>query len=549
MKHTAPPHSHSHSHPKAFTLVEIAVVIVIMGLLAALILPGVFRTIERNKLERGRSSLLELKNEVVGFVVVNKHLPDDLGRFSGRVDQWGQDVGYERFGTGNICTTSLPTLSVRHQRWNGAGWENYPTGPKADEIGDIAFVLVSFGQNMQQETVIPTDLVSNPIIIYDDLGGVVANRNPDDIVEYVSLRELRSKACTETASSASSSPSFLNTVPLGTPQEPYDETGTTPTEFKPFEATLSDGTPAIIMGENSSTSSNQAARLGRYRYGCTWTEQTYSLSAAPLNIQFRFQLYPGETDRTTVTGTADGFTMTVIPAALDIGNTDDGFICGFRGSGLGYAGTGIPGPKMAIEFDIYRSDWRNDPIEGNHVALLMTQTAISGDSDVGHGSNDNPACNNANPDNSACVFMYNSTTPGINIPAWLEWRNCDSSSVTNCEMELVDPVEAGWNANNNRTHPYTADILIERNCNNGCTSCGDPSDMYTLITADIECIYGSTTVGDPNYCGVPRTLTACVATPLNTNAFDEVRVGFTIATGGARTGLQFSHIDIQNVDG
>lgn len=168
-----------------FTLVEMAVVIVIMGLIAALILPGVFRTIERNKLERGRNAVTALKNEVVGYVVVNKQLPENLSPFSGRVDPWGRNVVYYPgiLSDIGICNQTSTTLRI----------QKTTTGTTR---ANIAFVLVSTGENMHQET----GYISGPpqIATYYDQGVTDAafpGYEYDDIVEYVSLFELIGKAC------------------------------------------------------------------------------------------------------------------------------------------------------------------------------------------------------------------------------------------------------------------------------------------------------------------------------------------------------------------
>jgi prepilin-type N-terminal cleavage/methylation domain-containing protein len=203
MPNTPTPHSHPHPHSHGFTLVEMAVVIVIMGLMAALILPGVFRTIERNKLERGRNAVTALKNEVVGYVIRHKELPDTLDQFSGRRDQWGQRINYwyaYPFLT-DICVAE-PVDGIELDGSITA------TG--------IAFVLVSNGKNMNTETGCDNGLNPcvpgpNPLIPEEGpatevelfrLGDTtaVAGFEYDDIIEYVSLAELKGKACRTTES-------------------------------------------------------------------------------------------------------------------------------------------------------------------------------------------------------------------------------------------------------------------------------------------------------------------------------------------------------------
>lgn len=203
MKHTRYP------HPHGFTLVEIAVVIVIMGLMAALILPGVFRTIERNKLERGRNAVTALKNEIIGYVVANNGelpRPGNYDALAGRIDQWGNPIRYwfaQRTGTTNpinVCNRSTTDLSVT------AG----------DPVDNIAFVLASLGQNMNLETICdnggatcdPAGAATSVTVF--QTGQTDAVNFPgyeyDDIVEYVSLRELKNRACSQSNNSAPGDP-------------------------------------------------------------------------------------------------------------------------------------------------------------------------------------------------------------------------------------------------------------------------------------------------------------------------------------------------------
>jgi len=281
-------------------------------------------------------------------------------------------------------------------------------------------------------------------------------------------------------------------------------------------------------------------------------------------VCFQFQFYPGETSRGRFTGTADGFTMTLLPGDFDIGSESTKYVCGGSGSNLGHGG--MDSPKIAIEFDIHRYGgetggnqvWSpNDPFnleeslfQGNHAALLMSEDPGLPDPlpwryyNVRHGHSLNPACIPGSPNHSACVFMHDIPNPAVDLAAWMEWQNCNVNSHPFCEMEFFN-----WSGNM-RTFPHKANVSIVRGCNNDCTECGI-GGQKSKVQADIFCIYGSSTPtsetsrSNTDYCGLPRNINACVEAPLNDDIFEEVRVGFTAATGGALSGLQISHIDFE----
>lgn len=185
------------SYSKGFTLVEMAVVVVILGLMAALILPGIFKTIERNRLERGRAGIEALKNEVIGYAraTANKVLPELIEGFRHERDPWGNRADYHfdpALTTASICDASSTQLSIQR-----AG---------SSAIADIAFVVVSSGKNMNFETTPSPPSTTLPYtVIYHDLGVQDASfpgYEFDDIIAFVSLNELKGSVCNTPASSA-----------------------------------------------------------------------------------------------------------------------------------------------------------------------------------------------------------------------------------------------------------------------------------------------------------------------------------------------------------
>ncbi|MGE4298794.1 MAG: polymer-forming cytoskeletal protein [Desulfovibrionaceae bacterium] len=150
-----------------FTLIEMAVVLIIIGVISAVLTPVIMRTISREKVAAGRGNLQAYVDRVIGYAVaggISGTLP--TSPFGGDVDMWGKSYTYLPFGSTAICATTSTTLSVTDG---------------TSTLSDIAFVVTSAGPNGAAAIVPAT---STTVSIPDD-----------DLYQYVTLYELKALMC------------------------------------------------------------------------------------------------------------------------------------------------------------------------------------------------------------------------------------------------------------------------------------------------------------------------------------------------------------------
>lgn len=169
--------------PSGFTLVELAIVLVIVGLLVGMGAGMVGPLTKRAKLHDTRDTVKEAYNAIMGYAAANKQLPSTLASLSVKTkDAYTNDLQYyvaANLDSSNICTTQGTYLTITDK---GANKTN------------VAFVVFSLGGNVCNQTG-----TSSPFTISSEDVTVAcpqdANAGYDDIVMYQDINFLREEIC------------------------------------------------------------------------------------------------------------------------------------------------------------------------------------------------------------------------------------------------------------------------------------------------------------------------------------------------------------------
>lgn len=152
-----------------FTLIELAIVLVILGFVGTILVPPIVTSIRHEKRQENKDALIALRHAVVGWSRASQTLPAALPADLPQRDTWTREYEYKRGVTGDICAASTSTLEVK-------------LNTNSTDIIKPAFLIASHGADTTKDVqynATPID-ISNP---------------EDDIIEYMSLDHLKYLVC------------------------------------------------------------------------------------------------------------------------------------------------------------------------------------------------------------------------------------------------------------------------------------------------------------------------------------------------------------------
>ena len=362
-----------------FTLVEMAIVLIIVGILSGLTLPLISDLIKREKRSEANNYLEQVRNEIIGYALINRRLPrstdstDMHGNAITIVDSDDLSVGKDPYGnkvqyvvdsalsSSDLCSTDpVDDVTLRLT-------EPSTSGNTDTDNGDMGFIIYTAGRNVTTEVDNPS---ANIYQVWDPRAYSGTSEEFDDPYEYVSFNYLRNKVCTNTSSNsftpAGSDVSFSQNISDFT----GDSTGVSPYGSDGGAVTVNSETDEIQLGQGEDATGATA------QDGCIWYQGNEAAGncgsgAVPANdpgvcewgggLRAYFEFTARAETENTARGWGGGFTFAVVNGA----NAADA--CGAEptnGAFLGYAGTtggGIADPKLAQEFDFAYDNSKNDP--------------------------------------------------------------------------------------------------------------------------------------------------------------------------------------------
>lgn len=339
-----------HISRKGFTLVETAVVLVVMGTIAAILVPTLVSIVKRGKVTEARDVLYAVRDEIIGYAEAhNNTIPDALDKLGNPQDPWGRSLRYWRDDdavASDVCNNFDSTALTYITRDN-------------ETVSDIVFVLASDGPDHSEDVT---------------LGNHTDAVDPDDdLLLYVTLYHLQAVLC---------DPASFNDISGNGTFIDFED-------FADYSFIVSDndedisGTGVVVNSDNTITLGFPDGSEARGdTYGCIWYAGSLG-NCANGDCEFGDGFKAFFTFNASTVGDsnflADGFTFSVISAASNSLSS-----CGGYGSTLGYSSTSGAGsnadageypfvnpPKIAVEFDFHTSSQFHDPpFNDDHLGIL-----------------------------------------------------------------------------------------------------------------------------------------------------------------------------------
>lgn len=542
---------------KGFTLIEMAVVLVVIGLLLAVSLPFFTEKISQEKLIEGRGNISALKREIIGYALTYKSLPTlaQVVGFANSIDSWDNYIAYypapNLVGPGTpqvddqICGETTTILQVDDQSDSNLAYEN------------VAFVIASRGPNFNLQ-IGDTDQTSDPRIItvpdfqapadtdHDDPNRI-AGYGPvevpvtsstdwdiaddrsepfDDIVEYVTLDFLRSRLDCEQAGPEGADVSFANDM------DDFAQGsvgGTSP-----------GGQPTIVIdADNNSVGLRSDSGSGTNDLGCLFYSGTSiegncgSVNGNDGVCDFGSGVrvfFSAKVQRSTDGGYT--FALVGVDDINGINNPADiTRLCGGQCGYLGYAAVDVGGssdglqpPKLGIKFDFFGStggdyfdtDEFGSPTGADHnnmsIVYWRNYSEISFTDDVNHSAG---------------------TGGALDLDSPTTENSCDAGP--NDDGDYCNKGTDTW-MEDGTFHDIRIDVV--RNAGTGALDIEAWFDCTDANCNDLSVDYDDTLPGATFDFKISDSVTLPVSGPTDTNArFNRMRFGWTMGDCGGGEGF------------
>ena len=207
-----PDRSNSSGSSPGFTLIEMSVVLVVLGLLVGAFAPLIVSQLRQEKVSEAREVVRTARDEVVGFARMNQRLPT-RSEFSAQIghtiDPWNNELFYLPAAETTEDENNESSALCQDNTIKGLSLEL----PGRDPDVEGAFIIGSKGANQQSNTYFTSDDTNFTLITsrtddgLDDEGvegKVVIKRHGeedqtgdkyDDLVEFVTLHYLNNRVC------------------------------------------------------------------------------------------------------------------------------------------------------------------------------------------------------------------------------------------------------------------------------------------------------------------------------------------------------------------
>ncbi len=313
--------------PRGFSLIEMALVLIVLGILTTLIMPPIMASVRKEKNSQAKTALRAAKDSVIGYAMLNHVLPATMAAAGTTRDPWGRDF---RYWSDSYLTsgTATPDAICTANSTKVVGFQNLKV--KGGVVNATAFVLASLGPDGTTALPVPptkpTDLAN--------LG--------DDLVEYVTLAQLKTLVCSPTR------------PPRGSELGPR-----TPANTKIVGNMAKANGATVTVADNAVTVNHAPDATGTSSHfgACQWITDTSGGANGnctngvctfnkTIEVFFKFKI---------VSGSKGGFTFVAAR------NNTDNVPCGAEsGVYLAYAGINsnssnypyIPEPRAGVEYDI-----------------------------------------------------------------------------------------------------------------------------------------------------------------------------------------------------